>query len=149
MARKRLPIDDAELAADYAAGIPQGELAEIYGCGKSTVQRRIQAYLNGGPTGSNPKPKPPAPIEPEKVASIHADEDAPWQSRGRCNDFEPELWFVEMAVGEAKHICRSCIVRDLCRDDALDRRDNHGVLGGLSAIERRRILAKRDRKRAA
>ena len=49
-----------------------------------------------------------------------------------CHVLDPELWFAEtpQGVDEAKALCRTCPVRAVCLDGALERREPWGVWGG-------------------
>jgi len=57
---------------------------------------------------------------------------------------DPDLWYAEhentFAYRFALSICRRCPVQHECLDDALRRRDLYGMWGGLSAMQRRRLL---------
>lgn len=78
-------------------------------------------------------------------------EDWDWQSRGRCRQLGPDIFFPEDAgrLGlrareeAAKRICRECPVLTLCRDHALTMRETHGVWGAMSAADRARHLDRR------
>lgn len=81
--------------------------------------------------------------------------EADWRSRGACLSVDPELFFPLSSVGpaagqlsQAKVVCARCPVRAECLDFALATRQVHGVWGGTSEDERRRILAKIDSKSA-
>lgn len=64
-----------------------------------------------------------------------------------------DLWFDEATAptdtpGEhgrtrrrAKQICFACPVRERCLKDAIDRMEDHGIWGGLSVNDRRRLRA--------
>lgn len=71
--------------------------------------------------------------------------DENWMARGLCNDRPPSLFFPSDGVGVevAKRICADCPVKDPCREYALVNRIDHGVWGGTSERERRRILRSR------
>src|SRR5579872_582424 len=75
--------------------------------------------------------------------------DTEWMSRGRCKDLEPAVFFPSDWVGVqvAQRICAECTVRSECLEYALVNRVDHGVWGGASERERRRIL--RSRRAAA
>jgi len=66
-----------------------------------------------------------------------------WQQRALCAQVDPELWFPEKSGSPrgAKAICARCPVITDCREWALETGEAFGVLGGLSARERRRMLA--------
>ncbi|HUY64288.1 MAG TPA: WhiB family transcriptional regulator [Acidimicrobiales bacterium] len=65
--------------------------------------------------------------------------------RGRCRDMDPAVFFPNDGIGvqEARRICAECPVQAACLEYALDNRVDHGVWGGTSERERRRILRTR------
>lgn len=71
--------------------------------------------------------------------------DQNWMAEGLCSDKPPSLFFPSDGVGVevAKRICAECPVKDPCREYALENRIDHGVWGGTSERERRRILRSR------
>lgn len=63
-------------------------------------------------------------------------------------DKDPELWFPDATLGSyrrqivikrAKAICNGCSSRVACLQVALDADIQHGIWGGLTANERRRL----------
>ncbi len=74
-----------------------------------------------------------------------------WMSAGNCNNHPPEVFFPNDGVGVevAKKICATCPVADQCREYALENRIDHGVWGGTSERQRRRILKARRAEKAA
>ena len=73
------------------------------------------------------------------------DEELGWQERSLCAQTDPEAFFPEKggSTREAKRICTSCEVRRDCLEYALANRIEHGVWGGCSERERRRIIKRR------
>lgn len=71
--------------------------------------------------------------------------DTDWMARGNCADKSPATFFPSDGVGVelARQICATCPVKDLCLEHALENRIDHGVWGGSSERERRRILKRR------
>ncbi len=71
--------------------------------------------------------------------------DADWMALGKCRDQPPELFFPSDGVGVelARRYCASCPVKEPCREYALANHIDHGVWGGTSERERRRILKRR------
>lgn len=78
--------------------------------------------------------------------------DTSWHETAACNDpdIDPELFFhpegetgsaKEQRIATAVAICETCPAIQLCRQDALDRREAYGIRGGLSEDERAAILA--------
>ncbi|MCI3276247.1 WhiB family transcriptional regulator [Streptomyces sp. 7R015] len=63
---------------------------------------------------------------------------------------DPEVFFSEAdtKMAYAKSVCERCPVQVACLARALDRREEHGVFGGLTAGERR-TLRRRQRRGAA
>ncbi|MDA8186493.1 MAG: WhiB family transcriptional regulator [Acidimicrobiales bacterium] len=76
--------------------------------------------------------------------------DADWMSDGKCRDMDPAIFFPNDGVGVqvAQRICAECAVKALCLEYALVNRIDHGVWGGASERERRRLLRQRRVARA-
>ena len=68
-----------------------------------------------------------------------------WMDQGNCRNYPPATFFPSDGVGvdRARKICTGCPVLDTCLEYALDQRIEHGVWGGCSERERRRILKRR------
>jgi WhiB family redox-sensing transcriptional regulator len=75
-----------------------------------------------------------------------------WQDSANCLGVDPDLFFPERgeSTREAKTVCRGCVVRDDCLEFALNNSEKHGIWGGMSERERRRIRRQRaiDRRTA-
>ena len=71
--------------------------------------------------------------------------DTEWMGRGNCAHESPSTFFPSDGVGVevARRICATCPVKDQCLEHALVNRIDHGVWGGCSERERRRILKRR------
>jgi len=71
--------------------------------------------------------------------------DTPWMNDGSCREHPSEVFFPSDGVGVtlAQRICATCPVRQPCLEYALEHRIDHGVWGGTSERERRRILKRR------
>lgn len=69
----------------------------------------------------------------------------PWMNRALCREAPPGMFFPSDGVGvdRARKICADCPVKAPCLEYALDFRIEHGVWGGCSERERRRILRRR------
>jgi WhiB family redox-sensing transcriptional regulator len=65
--------------------------------------------------------------------------------RGSCRDIPPSTFVPSDGVGVdlAREICAACPVKAECLEHALENRIDHGVWGGCSERERRRILKRR------
>lgn len=72
-------------------------------------------------------------------------------ARGRCTNVPPSMFFPSDGVGVevAQRICATCPVKTECLEHALAERIDHGVWGGCSERERRRILKRRRATSAA
>ena len=68
-----------------------------------------------------------------------------WMARGKCRETSPSTFFPSDGVGVdmARQICASCPVKAPCLEYALRNRIDHGVWGGTSERERRRIARQR------
>ena len=71
--------------------------------------------------------------------------EAEWMMDGKCRDIPPATFFPSDGVGVdvARRICAECPVKGPCLEYALLNRIDHGVWGGTSERERRRILRAR------
>ena len=71
----------------------------------------------------------------------------PWAAEAACRDMGPAVFYVERnsdadssgAVAEAKAVCAGCPVRAECLAYALTSNEQHGVWGGTSVRERRKL----------
>lgn len=76
-----------------------------------------------------------------------------WMDQGNCVGVNPDLMFPGRGqnneMREAKAICAKCIVKDECLDYALEEGIQHGVWGGKSERERRRLRGARRRANLA
>ena len=74
-------------------------------------------------------------------------DDSPtaWMADGNCRSYAPAVFFPSDGVGvdRARAICKDCPVTATCLEYALENRIEHGVWGGCSERERRRILKRR------
>ena len=68
-----------------------------------------------------------------------------WMARGKCRDLPPSTFFPSDGVGvdAARQVCGECPVQEACLEYALSHRIDHGVWGGASERERRRIARQR------
>lgn len=68
-----------------------------------------------------------------------------WMREGHCRHYPPSAFFPSDGVGVdiARSICAECPVKAECLEYALVQRIDHGVWGGCSERERRRLLKQR------
>jgi WhiB family transcriptional regulator, redox-sensing transcriptional regulator len=71
--------------------------------------------------------------------------DTEWMAEGKCKEMAPSVFFPSDGLGvlAAQRICAECPVAAACLEYALDNRIDHGVWGGKSERERRRLLRRR------
>lgn len=64
-----------------------------------------------------------------------------WMARGACAGVTANLFYPERGADTrgAKEVCRGCEVRHDCLDYAMVNGEKHGIWGGLSERERRRL----------
>jgi WhiB family redox-sensing transcriptional regulator len=103
-----------------------------------------------GRNGSGPRRRVttiPDPASAQPVGGLASDPDSPtgWMGEGNCRMYPPATFFPSDGVGvdRARKICAGCPVLDTCLEYALQERIEHGVWGGCSERERRRILKRR------
>ena len=79
-----------------------------------------------------------------------AAEPPTWRQRALCRAASVELFYppTGWTARTAKSWCAACPVRQSCLTDALERRERHGVWGGLDEGERAVVL-RRMREAAA
>lgn len=68
-----------------------------------------------------------------------------WMNEGNCRNFPPAVFFPADGAGvdRARLICATCPVVSQCLEYALVEHIDHGVWGGCSERERRRIAKRR------
>lgn len=118
------------------------------------------------PCCTRSRPAPPAPSAPPRPpigevrgspagARLDHLDDNPWHTGAACRRDEAGLFFApskeptaaRLAREEqAKQVCARCPVLLSCREHALAQPEPYGVWGGLTAAERRVVLARRRRR---
>ncbi|MFJ2187679.1 WhiB family transcriptional regulator [Kitasatospora sp. NPDC087861] len=105
---------------------------------------RPQPHPPGGQGSQGASPNPPS-----------AGEDNPWHTGAACRRDEAGLFFAPSKEPtaarlsreeQAKQVCARCPVLLECREHALAQPEPYGVWGGLTAAERRVVLARRRRR---
>ncbi|MFD6326776.1 WhiB family transcriptional regulator [Streptomyces sp. NPDC058442] len=106
-------------------------------------------------------PQPPhsslqvAAVPAQRVPTRDRDQDTPWHTEAVCRRDEAGLFFApskeptaaRLSREEAaKRVCGRCPVMVECREHALLQPEPYGVWGGLTAAERRVVLARRRRR---
>lgn len=83
------------------------------------------------------------------LASFRVAEEV-WTQRAACRGMDPDLFHPDRGDGGgedstaavAKSVCAACPVSEQCLEYALRTRQNHGIWGGKSERERRKIRRK-------
>ena len=107
------------------------------------VDRRRGAIRSAGgiehPTGTRPVGRPTT--RRQRIDEVEHE----WMQASACRHYPPAAFFPSDGVGvdEARKICATCPVQEPCLEYALANRIEHGVWGGCSERERRRILKRR------
>ena len=70
-----------------------------------------------------------------------------WQDLAACREFSVESFYppTDQEGDEAKAICFTCPVREQCLEFALAVGERFGIWGGMTAQERRYLMARRRR----
>ena len=96
---------------------------------------------------STPASAPGTSWAPAASASVAGGDG--WRRRAACRHADPDLFFPPVGDSQtaaaAVAVCRGCPVIDACLRDALATGERHGIRGGLTGIERRKLLAARRR----
>ncbi len=124
---------------------------------------------SAAPSSAVPSPAPSPVVRPSAAASPvlaaqlldrpaapqPAGEDDPWHTAAACRRDEVGLFFAPSKEPtaarlsreeQAKQVCARCPVLLDCREHALAQPEPYGVWGGLTAAERRVVLARRRRR---
>jgi WhiB family redox-sensing transcriptional regulator len=74
-----------------------------------------------------------------------------WHARANCRGLDPALFYAERGgdTDTPKAVCRGCVVREPCLEDALARAERFGIWGGMATRERKRLNGARARQAAA
>ncbi|WP_124040084.1 WhiB family transcriptional regulator [Neoactinobaculum massilliense] len=74
-----------------------------------------------------------------------------WQEYALCAQTDPDLFFPEKggSTAPAAAICETCPVQQECLEYALSHDIRHGIWGGMSDNERRRVVKARRRGQGA
>ena len=77
--------------------------------------------------------------------------DTKWMAIGNCANENPDIFFPSDGAGVevAKRVCEGCPSQRSCLEYALRNRIDHGVWGGCSERQRRRMLRARRLEAAA
>lgn len=89
----------------------------------------------------------PLELKLRRLAELFAATET-WQERANCRGIDTNLFYPEQHSFNAqshnaavKAVCGMCEVREECLDYALRAHEQHGLWGGMSLKERRRLRA--------
>jgi len=93
---------------------------------KSTVQRFCTVECRNAHNGGRP---------------VDDNPDRGWMAAANCQGVDPDLFYPKRGEpsAEAKRVCAGCLVREVCLEHALATGEHHGIWGGVSERERRRL----------
>lgn len=93
---------------------------------------------------SEPYDIPSGPVKQHKYSDYDPDEPNAWQADSLCAQTDPEAFFPEKggSTREAKKICGSCEVKNICLQVALQNGERFGIWGGMSEHQRRKLIAR-------
>jgi len=71
-----------------------------------------------------------------------------WMADGKCREYPAAVFFPRDGTGviKAQRICATCPVNEQCLNYALENHVDHGIWGGKSERERRRLQRTRRRR---
>ena len=69
------------------------------------------------------------------------DPSTAWADFGRCSGVDPDVFFPRRGedTSRAKSLCRQCPVRSECLEWALETQQKHGIWGGMTEGQLRRL----------
>jgi hypothetical protein len=137
-----------QIAKLASKGLTDAQIADHTGSTKAAVcaLRLRHGIPPGVPCGRTALDRPaPRSSEPQPVPALTSDEEA----QALCAQADPDAWFPEQGQNshDAKRICNGdprngaapCPIRARCLEVALARHEQHGIYGGMTPSERRRI----------
>jgi WhiB family redox-sensing transcriptional regulator len=86
--------------------------------------------------------------EPDAVRTDELDpEETDFLAEAACRGADTSVFFPvsDTFAGEAKAICATCPVAEACLEYAIATRQGDGVWGGLTAVERHRLIRRRQK----
>ena len=127
------------LAGGTAGGPPAGGSGGA-GSGGGPPEAEDKDFVNVGPDGRSLRFRDYT-CPQEGSTPMNTD----WMAEGKCREVAPAVFFPSDGLGvqSAQRICADCPVAEACLEYALVNRIDHGVWGGRSERERRRILRRR------
>lgn len=82
---------------------------------------------------------------------LHDPETPEWMDYSNCLGVDASLFFPARGedTRQAKAVCAGCVVREECLEYAMTHGEKHGIWGGMSERERRRLRRIRANSRLA
>ncbi len=81
------------------------------------------------------------------MARAISDISTDWQAEAACRDSDPSVFFPvsDKDAEPARAICDTCPVAQECLEWALGTRQPDGIWGGLTPLERQRVVRRRQK----
>lgn len=118
-----------------------------YNNGKCRGDRCAEAVRDYAASRRRAQGEPTARVSPlARMRAALATAIATWMPHAACRGAPDQtLWFPERGASTrvAKEICAACPVQEPCLDYALRASETHGIWGGKSERERRRLRRRR------
>jgi WhiB family redox-sensing transcriptional regulator len=133
-----------EIAAQIRDGESYRDLATEYRVDQQGLANRLR---NGGyrfDTGETERAARLREMKERLSASLRTYSE-PWMADAICAQTDPDAFFPEKggSTAEAKRVCFSCPVSEVCLEWALVKGERFGIYGGKSERERRAITKQR------
>lgn len=125
-----------QLAEMIRAGQVVDDLAATYERSRYTIKQHL-TYAGFSSVTGEPQART---NEATDLLQLRVD-DQPWADGALCSQTDPEAFFPEKggSTREAKAVCSGCMVQAECLDYALEHHIRHGIWGGMSERDRRRL----------
>lgn len=113
--------------------------------------------LTPGSSRAHGRPEPDIPVASGESMSLfhelwglgYAEDDGhlAWLTEALCAETDPDIFFPEKggSTAPATSVCQNCRVREECLEYALSHDIRHGIWGGMSDNDRRKLSRQRRR----
>lgn len=114
-----------------------------FGDDSLTIVDYLDVRNEGRPWWGEQAHLPSVELPPRRLVIVPEPVDPPlvWRDLASCLGVDGDLFFPARGepTDEAKAICAGCIVREDCLEYALTTKQYHGIWGGTSERERKRL----------
>lgn len=132
---------DLPAMSEIAARLRDGEALEVIAQQYDRTVATIRLRLSGAGFHSTTGKSLTKPTKAATQPATPRPRDQTWRLSALCAQTDPESFFPEKggSTRHAKAMCQSCTVAAECLDEALANNERHGIWGGLSERDRRRL----------